>query len=256
MTWRSNCAASCRISREQRNMTTTMDLCTLRHTYRDPSSEFKYKIVIKDTRKQTTVWTVIGVDEDNWWNEYAPGKDCMKEFAPRPYYDPTTQGNVLRAGKQVDDAMCSYLFDVTRTAEPQLGDFHRCGGPWEEFMAGSSDRRELRKDQLYWGEVVQKIARRAASWGTQVIVEVPPEAQLHGTKQYKMLSDDDVWTSTKIDGCTHGQRSLIPGPGCIRTHGHCKTTWEHFAANVTLPTKSSDTCVFVLMTCLLMPTLV
>ena len=55
------------------------------HTYKDPSSEFKYRIIIKDAPQKTTVWTVIGVDEDNWWNEYAPGMDCMKEFAPGPH---------------------------------------------------------------------------------------------------------------------------------------------------------------------------
>ena len=82
------------------------------HTHKDPSSEFKFRFTIKDAPKKTTVWTVIGVDEDNWWNDYAPGMDCMREFAPGPYYDPSAQVNVLCTGKQVDDAMCSYLYDV------------------------------------------------------------------------------------------------------------------------------------------------
>ena len=82
------------------------------HTYKDPSSEFKYRIIIKDAPKKTTVLTVIGADEDNWWNEYAPGMDCMKEFSPGPYYGPSAQVNVLCTGNQVDDAMCSYLYDV------------------------------------------------------------------------------------------------------------------------------------------------
>ena len=58
------------------------------HTYKDPSREFKYRIIIKDAPKKTTVWTVIGVDEDNWWNEYAPGMDCMREFSPGPVLRP------------------------------------------------------------------------------------------------------------------------------------------------------------------------
>ena len=43
------------------------------HTYKDPSNDFKLRVTIKDAPKKTTVWTVIGVDEDNWWNDYAPG---------------------------------------------------------------------------------------------------------------------------------------------------------------------------------------
>ena len=43
----------------------TEDLFIPIHTYKDPSSEFKYRIIIKDAPKKTTVWTVIGVDEDN-----------------------------------------------------------------------------------------------------------------------------------------------------------------------------------------------
>ena len=63
------------------------------------------------------MWTAIGVDEDNWWNEYAPGLDCMKEFAPGPHYDPSAQVNVLCTGKQVDDAMCSDLFAVAESRQ-------------------------------------------------------------------------------------------------------------------------------------------
>ena len=75
-----------------------------------------------------------------------------------------------------------------------------------------------------------------------MIVEVPPEAQVHQTKQYKMLSEDDKWTSIKIDGCTHGQRMVVPGPSGILTVGYCKVEWEYFASNVTIRPKSSDKC--------------
>ena len=44
----------------------TEDLFIPIHTYKDPSSEFKYRIIIKDAPKKTTVWTVIGVDEHGW----------------------------------------------------------------------------------------------------------------------------------------------------------------------------------------------
>ena len=70
---------------------------------------------------------------------------------PGPHYDPSAQVNVFRAGRQVDDAMCSYLFDVVRTRQKSSNSviFHRCRGAWQELMmlmAGLSDRRELRKD--------------------------------------------------------------------------------------------------------------
>ena len=87
------------------------------HTYRDPSIEFKCNITIQDAPKQTTVWSVIGVDVDNWWHEYAPGMDCMRNFVPGPCYDPSAQVNVLCTGRQVDDAMCSYLFDVAKARQ-------------------------------------------------------------------------------------------------------------------------------------------
>ena len=87
------------------------------HTYRDPSIEFKCNITIQDAPKHTTVWSVIGVDVDNWWHEYAPGMDCMRNFVPGPCYDPSAQVNVLCTGRQVDDAMCSYLFDVAKARQ-------------------------------------------------------------------------------------------------------------------------------------------
>ena len=108
-----------------------------------------------------------------------------------------------------------------------------------ELVVKSTD--QFRTDYP-WGEVVQRIARRAALKGTQVVVEVPPEAQIHQTKQYKTLSEDENWASIKIDGCTHGQRLIVPGPSGIHTVGYCKVEWEYFAANVRIRLKSSDKC--------------
>ena len=102
------------------------------------------------------------------------------------------------------------------------------------------EKVELRTDYR-WGEVVQRLARKAAQGKVQVIVEVEPEAQIQ-TKQYKMLSEDDNWASVKIDWCTHGQRVIVPGPGGVHTVGYCKVEWEYFAANVKIRPKSSDKC--------------
>ena len=103
------------------------------------------------------------------------------------------------------------------------------------------EKVEFRTDYP-WGEVVQRIARRAALKGIQVVVEIPPEAQVRQTKQYKTLSEDENWTSIKIDRCTHGQRLIVPGPSGIHTVGYCKVEWEYFAANVKIRPKSSDKC--------------
>ena len=218
------------------------------HTYKDPSNELKLRVTIKDAPKKTTVWTVIGVDEDNWWNDYAPGMDCMKEFAPGPHYDPSAQVNVLCTGNQVDDAMCSYLYDVMTSRQQNanavtfVGAGVLGGSSWLNRQIDENfEKVEFRTDYP-WGEVVQRTARKAALKGIQVVVEVPPEAQVHQTKQYKMLSEDKNWTSVKIDGCTHGQRLIVPGPSGIHTVGYCKVEWEYFAANVKIRPKLSDKC--------------
>eukprot|EP00439_Symbiodinium_sp_Y106_P055856 s4236_g7.t2 len=128
---------------------------------------------------------------DNWWNVYAPGMDCMKEFAPGPHYDPSAQVNVLCAGKQVDDAMCSYLFDVAKSRQQTSDSVIFIGAgvlgrsSWLDCqIVENCEKIEFRTDYP-WGEVVQRIVRKASQWKTQVIVEVPPEAQVQQTKQYK-----------------------------------------------------------------------
>ena len=216
------------------------------HTYKDPSSEFKYRIIIKDAPKKTTVWTVIGVDEDNWWNEYAPGLDCMKEFAPGPHYDPSAQVNVLCTGKQVDDAMCSDLFAVAESRQRTSNSVVFIGAgvlgrsSWlDRQIVENFEKVELRTDYP-WGEVVQRIARKASQWKTQMIVEVPPEAAVHQTKQYKMLTEDELWVSIKIDGCTRGQRLVMPLPD--QSLAYCKVGWEYLAANIKIWPKLSDKC--------------
>eukprot|EP00439_Symbiodinium_sp_Y106_P043009 s6933_g5.t1 len=170
----------------------------------------------------------------------------MKEFAPGPHYDPSAQVNVLCTGNQVDDAMCSYLYDVMTSRQQNANAVIFVGAgvlgrsSWLNRQIDENfEKVEFRTDYP-WGEVVQRIARKAALKGIQVVVEVPPEAQVHQTKQYKTLSEDENWTSVKIDGCTHGRRLIVPGPSGIRTVGYCKVEWEYFAANVKIRPKLSD----------------
>eukprot|EP00439_Symbiodinium_sp_Y106_P075566 s1205_g15.t1 len=153
--------------------------------------------------------------------------DCMREFAPGPYHDPSAQINVLRVGNQADDAICSYLYDVISSQQQNVNSVIFVGAA---VLGGSSwlnrqidknfEKVEFRTDYLWR--------------------EVPPEAQIHQTKQYKMLSKDENWASVKIDGCTHGQRLIVPGPGGIHAMEYCKVEWEYFAANVKLRPKLSD----------------
>ena len=116
------------------------------------------------------------------------------------------------------------------------------GSSWLNRQIDENFEKVEFRTEYYWGEVVQRIARKAAQGKVKVIVEVPPEAQIHQTKQYKMLSEDDNWASVKIDGCTHGQRLIVPGPSGVHTVGYCKVEWEYFAANVKIGPKSSDKC--------------
>ena len=75
-----------------------------------------------------------------------------------------------------------------------------------------------------------------------MIVEVPPEAAVHQTKQYKMLTEDELWVSIKIDGCTHGQRLVMPLREGDQSLAYCKVGWEYLAANIKIWPKLSDKC--------------
>ena len=113
------------------------------------------------------MWTVIGADEDNWWNDYAPGMNCMREFAP----DPSAQINVLCVGNQADDAICSYLYDVRSSQQQNVNSVIFVGAA---VLGGSSwlnrqidenfEKIEFRTDYP-WREVVQSIARKTVQKG-------------------------------------------------------------------------------------------
>ena len=75
-----------------------------------------------------------------------------------------------------------------------------------------------------------------------MIVEVPPEAAVHQTKQYKMLTEDELWVSVKIDGCSHGQRLVMPLREGDQSLAYCKVGWEYLAANIKIRPKLSDEC--------------
>ena len=92
------------------------------------------KVKIVDAPKELAAWFLIGVDDDNWWNGFAPGIDCAKEFAPGPEYDPNKQLNILRTGRQVRDALCSDLVDV------RFSSLQGCWGVYHS--ARSQDRHE------------------------------------------------------------------------------------------------------------------
>ena len=93
-----------------------------------------------------------------------------------------------------------------------------------------------------WGEVVQRVALTAAKSGTQVVVEVPPEAQIAESKQYVSLSKGEAWRHVVLDGCSHDQRLVgkdHQGQSCIK---YCHKEWEFFTANTSLEPKPSDRC--------------
>ena len=116
------------------------------------------------------------------------------------------------------------------------------GTSWiDKHVKKSSQKVEFRTEYP-WGEVVQRIALAAAKSGTQVIIEVPPEAQVAGTKQYRLLSNKELWRHNVIDGCSHGQRLLVRDPEnqpCVK---YCNKKWEFFSADTAMEHKLSDAC--------------
>ena len=145
--------------------------------------------------------------------------------------------NILCTGRQVDDAMCDYLADVFRNRQKDsensavfVGAGVLGGTSWVDMkIMKSSQKIEFRTDYP-WGEVVQRLALAAAKSGTQVIVEVPPEAQVADTKQYRLLSNKELWRHNVIDGCSHGQRLLVhdhENQPCVK---YCDKKWEFFSA--------------------------
>ena len=145
--------------------------------------------------------------------------------------------------------MCDYLADVLRNRQQDSKNSAVFVGAG--VLGGISwfDRKIIKKSQKIefsidypWGEVVRRIALAAAKSGTQVIVEVPPEAQVADTKQYRLLSNKELWRHNVIDGCSHGQRLLVPGhegQSCVK---YCSKKWEFFSANTALEQKPSDVC--------------
>ena len=71
---------------------------------------------------------------------------------------------------------------------------------------------------------------------------MPPEAQVADTKQYRLLSNRELWRHNVIDGCSHGQRLLVrdhENQPCVK---YCNKKWEFFSANTAMEHKPSDAC--------------
>ena len=219
------------------------------HTYKDEGNKLRVRIKILDTPRAVAIWTLVGVDEDNWWQQYAPGLGDAMDFAPEQHYVPQTRMNILCTGRQVDDAMCDYLADVFRNKQKEsenaavfVGAGVLGGTSWIDKNVMKSSQNINFRTEYHWGEVVQRIALAAAKSGTQVIIEVPPEAQVADTKQYRLLSNKELWRHNVMDGCSHGQRLLVrdhENQPCVK---YCNKKWEFFSANTAREHKPSDAC--------------
>ena len=105
-----------------------------------PQDEFEFKIIIKDAPGEVTVWSLIGVDDDNWWNEFAPGMDCMKEFAPARSMThvsrSTSSAQAARLTMQHAHMFVTSMNCDTRSAQDaRTLCLHWCRGAIEEFLA-------------------------------------------------------------------------------------------------------------------------
>ena len=226
------------------------DAKKLVHRYKDEGNKMGVRIKIFDTPKEVAIWTLVGVNEDNWWQQYAPGLGDALEPEPDQHYVPEARMNILCTGRQADDAMCEYLADVFHNK--QKG-FHNSavfvgagvlrGTSWIDKHIKKSDRKIQFRTEYPWGEVVQRIALAAAKSGTQVIVEIPPEAQVAGTKQYGHLLNKELWKHNVIDdGCSHGQRLLVRDSENLSLVKYCDRRWEFFSANTAMEPKPNDVC--------------
>ena len=219
------------------------------HTYKDEGNKLGVWIKIFDTPKEVAIWTLAGVNEDSWWQQYAPGLGDALAHEPDQYYVPQARMNILCTGRQADDAMCEYLADVFHNK--QKG-FHNSavfvgagvlgGTSWIDKHVQTSSQRIQFRTEYPWGEVVQRIALAAAKSGTQVIVEIPPEAHVAGTKQHSHLLNKELWKHNVIDGCSHGQRLLVRDSEDLSHVKYCNRKWEFFTANTAMEPKSSDVC--------------
>ena len=169
------------------------------HVQKDEGNDMQLKVQIVDAPKEVAIWPLIGVDHDSWWNEYAPGIDCAREFAPGPEYDPNKQLNILCTGRQVDDALCDYLADVLRNRQQDsknsavfVGAGVVGGISWIDRKWSRSAKRSNSAVTTHGGRSSKELPLLQRSQETQVIFEVPPEAQIADTKQYRLLSNKEL----------------------------------------------------------------
>ena len=225
------------------------DAKKLVHTYKDEGNKLGVRIEIFDTPKEVAIWTLVGVSEDNWWQQYAPGLGDALAHAPDQHYVPQARMNILCTGRQADDAMCEYLAGVfhnkQKGSHPSavfVGAGVLGGTSWIDKHVQKSCQKIQFRTEYPWGEVVQRIALAAAKSGTQVIIEVPPEAQVAGTKQYSHLLNKELWKHNVIDGCSHGQRLLVRDSENQSHVKYCDRKWEFFSANTAMEQQPSDVC--------------
>ena len=88
------------------------DVKELVHTYKDEGNKLGVRIKIFDTPKEVAIWALVGLSEDNWWQQYAPGLGDATAHAPDQHYVPQSRMSILCTGRLADDAMCEYLADV------------------------------------------------------------------------------------------------------------------------------------------------
>ncbi|CAE7705382.1 unnamed protein product [Symbiodinium sp. KB8] len=217
------------------------DTKELVHAYKDEGNKLRIRIKIFDTPKEVAIWTLAGVSEDNWWQQYAPGLGDAVARDPDQHYVPQTRMNILCTGRRADDAMCEYLADVYHNKQKKnpnsavfVGAGVLGGTSWIDKHIQKSSHKIQFRTEYCWGEVVQRIALAAAKSGTQVIVEIPPETQAAGTKQYSVLLNKELWKHNVIDGCSHGQRLLACDTENKSHIKYCDRKWEFFSANTAM----------------------
>ena len=144
------------------------------------------------------VWLLVGLEEDNWWQTYAPpdvNVICVPEADARGAY------------QYCKDIIKWSFKDLRNVLFIGAGALNRASwldvDPRERFY---EDRGVV---DYPWGEVIDLVFE-ARKKGATTIVEVPDKPKFRKSAQYKNIVDCMKWERFTIADCCHGRRICVP----------------------------------------------
>ena len=144
------------------------------------------------------VWLLVGLEEDNWWQTYAPPDVnivCVPEADARGAYQ--------------------YCKDIIKWSFKDLRNvlFIGAGALNRASWLDADPRERFYEDRgvvdYPWGEVIDLVFE-ARKKGATTIVEVPDKPKFRKSAQYKNIVDCMKWERFTIADCCHGRRICVP----------------------------------------------